>query len=124
MSCYVTVSKEEDVWLVPTRQLTNLSGEPEYLGVIRDYVRGTESRRLITLVTSMTSDKMWWVDTTTGTIYNTETGQGYNSRILQLPPEKTGRKVPDSRTRLQEAEIRYLNSQRDDDGTENTETCS
>lgn len=109
---------------MPTRQLTNLSGEPEYLGVIRDYVRGTESRRLITLVTSMTSDKMWWVDTTTGTIYNTETGQGFSSRVLQLPPEKTGRKVPDSRTRLQEAEIRYLNSQRDDDGTENTEACS
>ena len=113
----ITLRHEDDVWLVATKQLHWIQGD-EYLGEITNYATGEVSNRLVALIEDCMTGRFWWVDTTTGSVYNTETGKGFGPRTLKLYPEKTGRQVPDIKVRQKEAEIRYLNSQtkEDDDG--------
>jgi hypothetical protein len=103
--------KEDDAWMLSNRNLYHLTDADEYCGVVHNYYIGEVSTRLLADIVEFGTDRHWRVDTTTGSLYNAETGKGFGPRILQLPPTLTGRKVPDNDVRKQEATVRYLNAQ-------------
>jgi hypothetical protein len=103
--------KEDDAWMLSSRNLYHLTDADEYYGIVHNYYISEISTRLLADIVEFGTDRHWWVDTTTGSLYNAETGKGFGPRILQLPPMLTGRKVPDTDIRKHEAEVRYLNSQ-------------
>lgn len=103
--------KEDDAWMLETKSLYRLTGADEYIGEVHNYYTDEISIRLLANIVEFGTDRHWWVDTTTGSLYNIETGKGFGPRILQLPPTLTGRKVPDNDVRKQEAVVRYMNAQ-------------
>ncbi len=107
----LSLHKEDDDWMLGTKSLYRLTGADEYVGDVHNYYVDEFSTRLLADIVEFGTDRHWWVDTTTGSLYNYENGKGFGPRILQLPPTLTGRKVPDNEVRKQEAAIRYLNAQ-------------
>ena len=107
----LSLHKEDDAWMLGTQSLYRLTGADEYIGVVHNYYSGELSTRLLADIVEFGTDRHWWVDTTTGSIYNYENGKGFGPRILQLPPTLSGRKVPDNDTRKYEATIRFANAQ-------------
>ena len=120
MTPVIEIEKIDDVWLVPTKGVAKLTGAEEYSGHILNYLTGEVSVRPLTKIYDVVG-RAWWTDTTTGSLYDEQNGKGFGPRVLQLPPLPTGRGVPDTYRRKEEADIRFLNSQlRDEDNvTEN-----
>jgi hypothetical protein len=110
MTHVIDISKVDDAWLVPTKGITKLTGAKEYSGEVLNYLTGETTARLVTKIYDLIG-RTWWVDTTTGSIYHEQSGKGFGPRVLQLPPLPTGRNVPDTYQRKEEAEVRFLNSQ-------------
>lgn len=116
----IKLTKEDDVWLLPSRELGRLTGYPEYEVVVHSYMIGEEFVRLVAPVMEETWVKgddgnelvpvPRWIDTTTGTVYSLD-GNAFGPLRFASEPRPTGRDVPAMSIRTSEARVRYMNAQ-------------